>query len=69
MKDIILKYCLQNAVFYRGKANPKAVLGKVMAEVPDARRDVPGVKKLIDGGDPQGLLDEVAKWRKRKERN
>jgi len=48
MKDIILKYCLQNAVFYKGKANPKAVLGKVMAELPKARKDVPRVKKLID---------------------
>ena len=48
MKDIILKYCLQNAVFYRGKADARAVLGKVMAEVPEARKDVTGTKKLID---------------------
>jgi glutamyl-tRNA synthetase len=48
MKDVILKYCLQNAVFYKGKANPGAVMGKVMAEVPDARKDAAGVRKLIE---------------------
>ena len=47
MKDVILKYCLQNAVFYGGKADPKAVMGRVMAEVPEARKDVAGTRKLI----------------------
>jgi hypothetical protein len=33
MKQIILKYALQNAVFYGGKAETGAVLGKVMIEI------------------------------------
>ncbi len=48
MKDIILKYALQNAVFYNGKANPGAVLGKVMAQEPALRKKVPEVRKEIE---------------------
>ncbi|RLJ08670.1 MAG: glutamate--tRNA ligase, partial [Candidatus Aenigmatarchaeota archaeon] len=48
MKKLILKYCLQNAVFYGGKANPKAVLGKVLAERPELRGKVSEVRKEIE---------------------
>ncbi len=34
MKDVILKYALHNAVKFNGKANPGAVIGKVLAENP-----------------------------------
>lgn len=37
IEDNIRKYALQNAVLYGGKANPKAVVGKVLAEHPEMR--------------------------------
>jgi len=37
LKDVVRKYALQNAALYGGKANPKAVMGKVMAERPELR--------------------------------
>ena len=37
LKEVIRKYALQNAALYGGKANPKAVMGKVLAERPDLR--------------------------------
>lgn len=37
-RELILKYCLQNAVFYKGKASPGAVMGKVLAENPGLRK-------------------------------
>ena len=43
MKDLIYKYVLQNAVRYNGKANPSAIIGKVIAEVPELKNDM---KKL-----------------------
>lgn len=46
--DVILKYILQNAVQFSGKANPKAVLGLILKENPDLRKDVPSVVKEIE---------------------
>jgi glutamyl-tRNA synthetase len=37
MRNRIMKYALQNAIFYEGKANPKSVLGKVLGNEPDLR--------------------------------
>ncbi len=37
LKSLITKYALQNALKYKGKANPGAVIGKVLAENPDLR--------------------------------
>ncbi|MDD1765609.1 MAG: glutamate--tRNA ligase [Methanomassiliicoccales archaeon] len=37
IEDNIRKYALQNAFLYGGKANPKAVVGKVLAEHPEMR--------------------------------
>ena len=37
MDKLILKYALQNAVKYNGKANPGAILGKVLAEREELR--------------------------------
>jgi glutamyl-tRNA synthetase len=48
MKEIILKYALQNAIFYNGKADPGAVLGKVMAEQPHLRKNVQEVRSEIE---------------------
>jgi glutamyl-tRNA synthetase len=48
MREIVLKYVLQNAVFYNGKADPGAVLGKVMANEPHLRKNVQEVRKEIE---------------------
>lgn len=37
MKELILKYALQNAIKYKGKANVGAVIGKVLSEKPELR--------------------------------
>ncbi|MCG7844464.1 MAG: glutamate--tRNA ligase [Methanomassiliicoccales archaeon] len=47
MEATIRKYALQNAVLYAGKANPKAVQGKVLAESPELRSRVREVLPLI----------------------
>ena len=36
-KELALKYALQNAVFYNGRANAGAVMGKILAEQPGLR--------------------------------
>ena len=48
MKEIILKYALKNALDFQGKVNPKAVLGQVLREKPESKKDVPGLLKEID---------------------
>ncbi|MDD5416409.1 MAG: glutamate--tRNA ligase [Candidatus Aenigmarchaeota archaeon] len=47
MENIILKHALLNAIQYNGKANENAVLGKVLSEVPEARKNVELVRKSI----------------------
>ena len=46
-KELIVRYCLQNAIFYKGKANPGAVIGKVMADQPELRKRAADVKKEV----------------------
>lgn len=50
MRDLILKYTLQNAVRYNGKANIGAVIGKVFSEikVDDKKKLSIEVKKIVD---------------------
>ncbi|MBN2052579.1 glutamate--tRNA ligase [Candidatus Woesearchaeota archaeon] len=45
LEQVIEKYVLDNAVKYNGKANPGAVIGHVLKEVPDAKKDM----KLLSG--------------------
>jgi len=47
LKTAIKKYALQNAIRYKGKANPGAVIGKVLAENPELREKVKEVNKEI----------------------
>ncbi len=47
IKETILKYALQNAVKFDGKANPGAVIGKVLAEDPGLRGKVDEIKKQV----------------------
>src|SRR3989338_4364311 len=48
MKPLIEKHVLKNAVDFGGKANPNAVLGKVLAEHPELKRDVPKLRAEIE---------------------
>jgi glutamyl-tRNA synthetase len=52
LRDKILKYALQNAILHDGKANYKAVMGKIMAENPDLRSKakelINEVKKMVE---------------------
>jgi len=52
MKELILKYVLQNAVKFKGKATIGAIIGKVLAENPDLKKDVKklskDIKKVVD---------------------
>lgn len=48
VEDVVLKYALINAVKYGGKADPKAVMSKIMAERPDLRPRAREVKALVE---------------------
>lgn len=43
----IRKFALQNAVFFNGKANPKAVVGKVLGTCPDLRSKADEVREMV----------------------
>ncbi len=47
MDEIILKYALQNAIKFNGKANPNAVIGKIIQENPDSKSKIPEIKKIL----------------------
>ncbi|MDR0790956.1 MAG: glutamate--tRNA ligase, partial [Methanomassiliicoccaceae archaeon] len=47
-QDTIRKYALQNAVFFKGTANPKAVVGKVLGECPELRGRSAEIIPLIE---------------------
>ena len=47
LKSAITKYALQNAIKYKGKANPGAVMGKVLAENPSLRENAKETGKEI----------------------
>ena len=47
MHTSIEKHVLKNAIEFNGKANPNAVLGRVLAEHPELRKDVKKVMKEI----------------------
>jgi glutamyl-tRNA synthetase len=46
--ELVLQYVLQNAVFYGGKADAGAVLGKILGASPDMRQKVPELRKEIE---------------------
>ncbi len=48
LESTIRKYALQNAVFFKGKANPGAILGKILGGNPELRTKVDEVKPLIE---------------------
>ena len=54
MKNRRLKYALQNAIKYKGKANIGAIIGKVLAENPALKKDMKNLSKEI-----KKTVDEV----------
>ncbi|MBI2084212.1 MAG: glutamate--tRNA ligase [Candidatus Aenigmarchaeota archaeon] len=62
MRDVIYKHALLNAVEYGGKAEVKAVIGKVLAEEPSLKSDisqvVAEVKKIVDDVNSQTLEEQ-----------
>ena len=48
MKNIILKHVLKNALDFNGKVHDKAVLGQVLREKPNLKKEVPKVLKEIN---------------------
>ncbi len=47
LRELLTKYALQNAIFYEGKANPGAVMGKVMAAEPELKKKAKEVGALV----------------------
>src|SRR5437867_2372603 len=48
VQELLRKYALQNAVLHGGQAQPKAVLGKVLAERPELRPRARELQLLAD---------------------
>lgn len=63
MKELILKHALANAVQFNGKANVGAVLGKVIAEKPELKKDIEKLKKDISK-----IIKQVNSWSLEKQR-
>ncbi len=57
MQDIIKKHALLNAVEYNGKANVQAVMGKVIAEKPELKKDMATV-----GKETAKIVKEINAW-------
>lgn len=47
LDEIILKYALQNAIGYNGKANPGSVMGKVLAEKPELKSKANEINQAV----------------------
>jgi len=60
LEDVVRKHALKNAYDF-GKADPKKILGKVIAESPQAKGDIPGTLKLA-----AKICGEVNSMRKEK---
>ncbi len=48
MKETILKYALKNALEFQGKVNQNVVLGLVLRDHPELKKDVPKVRQEIE---------------------
>ena len=57
MKDLIRKHALLNAVEYDGKANAQAVMGKVLAEMPELKKDMATL-----GKETAKTVKEINSW-------
>jgi glutamyl-tRNA synthetase len=57
MQDVIKKYALLNAVEYNGKANPQAVMGKVLSEKPELKNNM-----AVLGKEVSKIVKEINSW-------
>jgi glutamyl-tRNA synthetase len=57
MQEVIKKHALMNAVEYNGKANVQAVMGKVVAELPELKNDMATL-----GRETAKVVKEVNSW-------
>ena len=57
MQDIIKKHALLNAIEYNGKAQSQAVLGKVLGEKPELKKDIATLGKEISR-----IVEEINSW-------
>ena len=48
LEDLIEKYAVKNAIKYDGECNPQSVLGKVLSENPDLRKEAKKVKSKVE---------------------
>jgi glutamyl-tRNA synthetase len=48
MEELIRKYALHNAVKFNGKANPGAVIGKILAERPELKDKIKEIAKKVN---------------------
>ena len=67
IRESILKYALINAIQHDGKANPKAVIGKILGENPElrpkAREIVPIVNEIVQEVNSMSIEEQEAKLR------
>ena len=64
MKKLILKYTLLNATQHDGEANVHAVLGKIISEKPELKKDINKVRKEIEK-----TVKEINSWSLDKRKN
>jgi len=57
IKTLILKHVLLNAVEFGGKANTQAVMGKLIAERPELRKDIKNLIKKVED-----VVKEINSW-------
>ncbi len=57
IRKAVLKHALLNAAAFNGKASPGSVIGKVIAELPDAKKDMAALGKLV-----VSVVNEVNSW-------
>ena len=67
VEELIWKYALINAYTHKGKANPKAVIGKVLGENPElrpkAKEIIPFVNEIVGKVNALSLEEQEAKLR------
>lgn len=67
VEELIWKYALVNAYTHKGKANPKAVIGKVLGENPElrpkAKEIIPLVNEVVEKVNALSLEEQEAKLR------
>lgn len=68
MEEAILKYVLQNAIRYNGTANEKAILGKILGEMPELKKKIAlaliKIKKIVKEVNSLTLEEQKNKLKK-----